>query len=104
MTLVPSHPCAALPFVNLEQPKTPCKLEDGTTEAVVGRDVLAALQMRVRLNESGEGWSRAYDKKFKTNYWVIVTECLVTWIPPLPFLLSVLLLQSPSASLASLTS
>ena len=100
MTLVPSHPCAALPFVNLEQPKAPCKLKDGTPEAVVGRDVLAALQMRVRLNESGEAWSKAYDKKFKTNYWVIVTVCLATWIPPLPFLLSVSFLLSPSGSQA----
>ena len=89
MTLVSSHPCAALPFVNLEQPKALCNLEDGTTEAVVGRDVLAALQMRVRLNESGEAWSKAYDKKFKTNYWVIVKECLATWILNLPVLLSV---------------
>jgi len=77
MTLVPSHPCAALPFVNLEQPKKPAKREDGTTESVVGRDVLPALQMRVCLNESGVAWSKAYDKKFKTNYWVTVFATLI---------------------------
>jgi len=25
--------------------------------------------MRVRLNESGNAWAKAYDKKFQTNYW-----------------------------------
>ena len=69
MTLVPSHPCAALPYVNREQPKEPATEENGKTEAVLGRDVLPGIGMRVQLNESGIVWAKAYDKKFKTNYW-----------------------------------
>ena len=32
--------------------------------------------MRVRLNESGNAWAKAYDKKFKTNYWDDQVELL----------------------------
>ena len=70
MTLVPSHPCAVLPYIDREQPTKPC-MDDytGKKESVVGRDVLPCLGMRVMLNESGRVWAKAYDKKFHTNYW-----------------------------------
>ena len=70
MTLrgVPSYPCCALPFVCLEQPTAISRDPQGNPKLVLGRDVLPCLQMRVVLNESGQVWARAYDKKFKTNY------------------------------------
>jgi hypothetical protein len=70
MSLVPSHPCAALPYIDREQPTEP-SMDDftGKKESVVGRDVLPCLGMRVMLNESGCVWAKAYDKKFHTNYW-----------------------------------
>ena len=70
MSLVPSHPCAALPYIDREQPSAPCMDDNtGKKESVVGRDVLPCLGMRVMLNESGRVWAKAYDKKFHTNFW-----------------------------------
>ena len=45
MTLVPAHPCAAIPYVNREQPQKPQEDADGKIENVVGRDVLAGIGM-----------------------------------------------------------